>query len=119
MKILICEDNILTVKALTFILTKAGYETVHAADGLDAMNLLGSADFDLVLIDIHLPYHSGLELIRYLRIDLKKETPVIVASAFSDAQTQKQAYELGINEYILKPIDPAGLVNKISKLLNK
>ena len=117
MKILICEDNKLALRALSVFLSKEGYETVNAVDGNEAMQLLNTNVYDLVLIDIHLPYHSGLELIRHLRSDLKKKTPVIVVSAFSDPQIQRQAYELGINDYIVKPVDPTSLIEKIRTVL--
>jgi DNA-binding response OmpR family regulator len=117
MKILICEDNKLAMRALAVFLGKEGFETVNAIDGNEAMELLDTNEYDLVLIDIHLPYHSGLELIRHLRSDLKKKTPVIVVSAFSDPQVQRQAHELGIDDYIVKPVDPTGLLEKIRTLL--
>jgi DNA-binding response OmpR family regulator len=117
MKILICEDNKLAMKALSVFLSKAGFETTNAVDGNEAMDYINTNEYDLILVDIHLPYHSGLELIRHLRSELKKKTPVIVVSAFSDQQIQRQAHELGIDDYIVKPIDPTSLINKIRTLL--
>lgn len=117
MKILICEDNKLAMRALSVFLGREGFETVNAVDGNEAMELLNTNEFDLILIDIHLPYHSGLELIRHLRTDLRKKTPVIVVSAFSDPQVQRQAFELGITEYLVKPINPTGLLEKIRTVL--
>ena len=105
------------MRALAVFLSKEGFETVNAVDGNEAMHLLNTNEYDLVLVDIHLPYHSGLELIRHLRSDLKKKTPVIVVSAFSDPQIQRQAYELGINDYIVKPVDPTSLIEKIRTVL--
>jgi DNA-binding response OmpR family regulator len=117
MKILICEDNKLAMRALSVFLGREGFETTNAVDGNEAMDLIDKNDYDLVLVDIHLPYHSGLELIRHLRSELNKKTPVIVVSAFSDPQIQRQAHELGINDYVVKPIDPTNLINKIRTLL--
>jgi DNA-binding response OmpR family regulator len=117
MKILICEDNKLAMKALSVFLSKEGFDTTNAVDGNEAMDYINTYEYDLILVDIHLPYHSGLELIRHLRSELKKKTPVIVVSAFSDQQIQRQAYELGIDDYIVKPIDPTSLINKIRTLL--
>lgn len=105
------------MRALSVFLSKEGFETTNAVDGNEAMDLLDTNEYDLVLIDIHLPYHSGLELIRHLRSDLKKKTPVIVVSAFSDPQIQRQAHELGIDDYVVKPIDPTSLIDKIRTLL--
>ncbi len=118
MKILICEDNILATKTQSIILGRAGYQTDIAMDGNEAMEKLSSNNYNLILIDIHLPYHSGLELIKYLRADLKKDTPVIVVSSFSNPQIQKQAYELGIENYLIKPIDPDDFIEKIRLALN-
>ncbi|MBN2863942.1 MAG: response regulator [Bacteroidales bacterium] len=119
MSILICEDNRLANKTLEVVIEREGYETESAEDGSEAMELLQNKDFDLIIVDIHLPYHSGLELVKYLRSDLKKETPVLIVTAFSDHQVQQQAGELGINGYIVKPFSPADLIEKIKFILKK
>ena len=93
MNILICEDNQLASRAMSVVLEREGFEPVTAVDGNSAIDLLRSTDFSLVIVDIHLPYHSGLELIRFLRTDLKKNTPVLIVSAFSDPQIQRLASE--------------------------
>jgi DNA-binding response OmpR family regulator len=118
MKILICEDNKLAYKTLAVVLGREGYQTEVAEDGNAAIEMLDHNQYDLVLIDIHLPFHSGLELVRHLRSKLGKNTPVIILTAFSDPQMQKQAKELGINDYIVKPFNPANLVARIGAVLN-
>lgn len=118
MKILICEDNKLTTKTISVVLAKEGYETEVAEDGNVAISLLEKNVYDLLIIDIHLPFHSGLELVRFVRTNLKRETPVIILSAFSDPQMKRQAKELGISEYIIKPFNPADLVIRIRSALN-
>jgi DNA-binding response OmpR family regulator len=117
MKILICEDNQLAVKTLIYVLEKEGFETEKAEDGNSGLSLLQKNIYDLILVDIHLPFHSGLELIKYLRSDLKMKTPVIVLSAFSDNQVQRQAGELGINGYIVKPFKLTDLIVQIRSIL--
>ena len=119
MKILICEDNRLAMMTLSFILQKEGYKSDTAEDGNIALSLLQNTVYDLILVDIHLPFHSGLELIKYLRSDLKLKTPVLVLTAFSDPQMQRQAAELGISGYIVKPFDPSDLIRQISTVLKK
>ncbi|HQB37595.1 MAG TPA: response regulator transcription factor [Bacteroidales bacterium] len=117
MKILICEDNPLAMKTLSIVLGREGYETDTAADGKEAIGLLQTNEYDLLVVDIHMPYHSGLELVKFLRSDLGKDTPVIVLSAFSDPQMQHQAGELGISGYIVKPFDPSELIRKVKSTL--
>ena len=118
MKILVCEDNKLSYKTLAVILGREGYLTDIAEDGNIAIEMLEKNFYDLLIIDIHLPFRSGLEIVRYLRTKLKKNTPVIILTAFSDPQMQKEAKELGISEYLLKPFNPAELIKKIGVLLN-
>ena len=113
MKILICEDNQLALRAMSVVLEREGFENVTVSDGNKAMEMLRNADFSLVIVDIHLPYRSGLELIRFLRTDLKKKTPVLIVSAFSDPQMQRQAIEMEVSGYITKPFDPEDLILKI------
>ncbi|MBN1108302.1 MAG: response regulator transcription factor [Bacteroidales bacterium] len=119
MKILICEDNKLASKTLEVVIRKEGYLTETAVDGNDAIELLRKNIYDLVIMDIHLPFHSGLELVRYMRIDLKSKTPVLIVTAFSDPQMQSQANELGISGYIVKPFNPADLLKQIREILMK
>jgi DNA-binding response OmpR family regulator len=117
MNILICEDNQLASRAMSVVLERAGFEPVTAIDGNSAIDLLRSTDFSLVIFDIHLPYHSGLELIRFLRTDLKKKTPILIVSAFSDPQIQRLAAEMKVSGYITKPFDPEDLIRKIRSAL--
>jgi DNA-binding response OmpR family regulator len=119
MKILICEDNQLAMNTLSFILEKEGFKSDTAEDGNKALTLLQKTVYDLILVDIHLPFHSGLEVIKYLRSDLKMNTPVLVLTAFSDLQMQHQAGELGISGYIVKPFDPSDLIRQICFILKK
>ena len=104
MRLLVCEDNKLVIKTLTVVLKREGFEVDLAEDGNMAFELLHKKAYDLILVDIHLPFHSGLEVIKYLRSDLKLGTPVLVLSAFSDQEMQRQAGELEIDEYICKTI---------------
>lgn len=119
MKILICEDNPLALKALSVVLEREGFDTSAASDGNEAVSLLDNNTYDLLMVDLHLPYLSGLELIKYLRSNLRKKTPVLVVTAFSDPQVQKQAAELGISGYVIKPFDPSELVMQINAILKK
>lgn len=119
MKILICEDNPLALKTLTVVLEREGFITSTASDGNIAMSLLQQNEYDYLVIDIHLPYHSGLELLKYVRSDLGKKTPALILTAFSDTQMQKQAKEFGIDGYIVKPFSPADLVKRIRSAIKQ
>lgn len=107
------------MKTLSVILEREGFNTSVAEDGNRAIELLASNDYDLLVVDIHLPYHSGLELVKYLRSDQGKDTPVLVLTAFSDPQMQREAGEMDIEGYIVKPFNPNELVSRIRSILLK
>ena len=117
MRILICEDNKLALKTISVVLEREGFESESVDNGNDAITLLRNNIYDMVIVDIHLPYHSGLELVEFLRSDLNRQTPVLIISAFSDPQMQRQAAELGIDGYIVKPFNPTDLIAKIRTIL--
>jgi len=109
----------MAMKTLSVVLEREGYTADVADDGNVGMEMLQKNDYDLLVVDIHLPYRSGLELIKFVRSEQGKDTPVIILSAFSDHQMQRQAGELGISDYIVKPFNPVDLVAKIKSILNK
>jgi DNA-binding response OmpR family regulator len=119
MKILICEDNPMAMKTVSVVLEREGFEVDVADDGNIGIDMLQKNEYDLLVVDIHLPYRSGLELVKFVRSDLGKDTPVIILTAFSDNQMQRQAGELGISDYIIKPFNPVDLVARIKSILNK
>jgi DNA-binding response OmpR family regulator len=119
MKILICEDNPIAMRTLSVVLVREGFETDTAEDGNEAMEFLQKNEYDLLVVDIHLPYHSGLELVKFVRSELGKDTPVLILTAFSDPQMQNQAKELGIDGYIVKPFNPSDLIIQIKSILQK
>ncbi len=94
-------------------------EVIKAIDGREAKNLLRQEDFDLVITDIHMPFHSGLEITTFIRNELKKDTPIIVLSAEGLEDTVLQAFELGANDFITKPFSPAELVVRVKRILRK
>lgn len=118
-KILICEDNPMAMRTLSVILEREGFDVDIAGDGNRAIELLKKYDYDLLVMDIHLPYHSGLELVKYVRSDQGKDTPAIVLTAFSDPQMQRQAGELGISAYVVKPFNPTDIIAKIKSIFDK
>ena len=117
MRILICEDNKLSSLVISTMLKRKGYIVEIASDGNEALEKINGAIPDLLITDIHLPYHSGLELVRYLRNEKVSNIPVIIVTAFSDPHVQENAWELGISDYFVKPLDNEALVSKIESLL--
>jgi two-component system, OmpR family, response regulator VicR len=120
MKILICEDDTMTLKALEHKLKKEGYSIITAQDGKTACELLSSRqDIDLLLTDLHMPVLSGLELISFVRSELMSHLPIIMLTRVGLEETVLHAFELGADDYITKPFNPEELALRIKRLLLK
>lgn len=109
----------MAMRTLSVVLEREGFNVDLAEDGNQAIDFLQNNDYDLMVVDIHLPYHSGLELVKFVRSDQGKDTPALILTAFSDSQMQRQAGELGISGYIIKPFNPIDLIDRIKSILNK
>lgn len=120
MKILICEDDTMTLKALEHKLKKEGYTIISAQDGKSASDLLSEQnDIDLLLTDLHMPVLSGLELIDFVRGTLKSNMPIMMLTRVGLEETVLKAFELGADDYITKPFNPEELSIRIKRLFIK
>jgi DNA-binding response OmpR family regulator len=120
MKILICEDDLMTLKALDHKLKNEGYETLTALDGKQAIEMLNThKEIDLLLTDLHMPLISGLELITHVRNEMKSYMPIVMLTRVGLEDTVLHAFELGADDYITKPFSPEELSLRIKRLLLK
>jgi DNA-binding response OmpR family regulator len=118
MKVLICDDDSMTVRALEFQFKKDGFEIFKATNGRDAKKILvDNIDIDVLITDIYMPLVSGLELVTFVRKTLKRTIPIVVLSRVNVEDTILYAFELEANEYMTKPIDLTVLSNKVKHLL--
>lgn len=118
MNILLCDDDDVLASMIQFKLSRENLgEVTRAADGKLAKELLDNSKFDLVVTDIHMPFHSGLEIVTYIRQVLKQSMPIIVLSAEGLENTVLQAFDVGANDFITKPFSPAELAIRVRRLL--
>ena len=115
-QILLAEDDELILKTLEHKLTKDGYEVVLTRNGKEAINNIKSSTFDLIITDIMMPFASGLEIINAVNENNKK-TPVIVLSSLGQEETVVEAFNLGADDFIVKPFSPIELAIRIKKIL--
>ena len=119
MKILVCEDDYMLLKTIEYKLKRDGYEVILAPDGKTASEILRTKEVDLIITDMLMPYISGLEVINIVRNELERDTPIIVLSKIGLEDTVLKAFEMGADDYMVKPFSPLELgirVKKISKL---
>lgn len=116
-RILIIEDNKEISKLLSEFLAKNGYETSAAFEGNTASRLLKADDFDLVLMDLMLPFISGDQLIKEFRTYSDK--PIIVISAKSMMETKLEMLRVGADDYILKPFDLNEVLVRIEVVMRR
>lgn len=103
-KILIVDDEPMTVEMLSTFLGLIGHQSIGALSGRQTWDKLAYEHPDLILLDIMLPDDNGLDICRKLRAnDQTKNLPIIMISAYSPPMT-KQATEAGANGYLSKPI---------------
>lgn len=119
LKVLLCEDDFAIQKIVQFKLKKdLGAEVFAVSDGKKALDVLTpDHGYELIITDIHMPYHSGMEIIEHLRVELKDNTKIIVLSAEGLEDTLDEAFELGADEFITKPFSPQELIARVKKLL--
>jgi DNA-binding response OmpR family regulator len=115
--ILIAEDEALVLKMLSYRLQKEGYTVITAADGKQALECLRTNTPDLVITDLMMPYHNGLEVLEYVKKSLNTRIPVIVLSASGQEPTVLKAFSLGADDYALKPFSPNELITRVRKYL--
>ena len=116
MVILVCEDNLMTLKTIEFTLRKEGYQVLMAENGDEAIHMLMEKDIDMVITDINMPYTKGLELVRYINTQLEKKIPVIIISGITLEETKEHALELGAKGYLTKPFDLDELLDMVRSL---
>jgi len=116
MKILICEDEEIMLTALEFRLRKAGFEVLLAENGKIALERIKKEKPDLVVADIMMPFVTGLELIEFIRKDMRSALPIIVISALEHEDTVLEAFRIGATDFITKPFKPNELVLRIKRI---
>lgn len=116
--IVIVEDDVPSIRYYETLLKNSGAEVVIFHTGKEFIDYLAleNKTIDLVFMDFLVPLINGIECIRFLRKD-RKNTPVIMITAYSSEQAKTEAYIAGCNEYILKPIYPEKIFFLIEKYL--
>ncbi len=116
--ILIVEDSLTQAEHVKLMLEDKGYETIHAVDGGEALELAKKRKPDLLLSDINMPRMNGYDLCKSVKQDKGlMEIPVILMISLSKVEDVLNALECGADNYVVKPFEPRQLISRISGVL--
>jgi DNA-binding response OmpR family regulator len=118
MRILLVEDDELVADAIVRGLTLAGFTVDHAGSAEHARAALGTEHFDLAVIDIGLPGQDGLGLLKTLR-DAGQAMPVLILTARYALPDKLRAFELGADDFLMKPFEQAELAVRCRALIRR
>lgn len=116
--ILVIDDEPNIRRSLSMILQRAGYTITTVGTAAEALQLLQAGAFDLTFLDIKLPDQNGIQLLPQIR-ELYAEMPVLILTAHATLDTAIGAVRLGARDYLLKPIDPEVILQRVSTILSE
>jgi len=118
MKILVAEDDVIMLATITQQLKQEGFTVTTANNGREAMQSFERDIPDLVITDIMMPFTSGLEFINVIRSH-STEIPIIVLSAVDEEDTVLEAFNLGADDFLTKPVKPGELSIRVKRVSKK
>ncbi|MDY3199861.1 MAG: response regulator transcription factor [Arcobacter sp.] len=116
MKILLVEDDFMLNEMITEYLSSTGHAIISAKNGVEALEILDSEKFDLLILDISLPDIDGFTILERLH-EQKLNIPTIYISALIDIEDISRAFDLGCFDYLKKPFHLKELTLRINKIL--
>ena len=117
-RVLVVEDDSAIRQGIADALKFAGYEVLQAPNGNDGMTQGLRATFDLLLLDLILPGHSGFEILKAVR-EARPVLPIIILTARGEEDDRVRGLELGADDYVTKPFSPRELVSRVKAVLRR
>ncbi len=117
--VLVVDDEPTIVEVVGRYLQRAGYETLEATDGTEAMQVAERGAPDLVVLDVMLPGFDGIEVMRRLHERPGKPVPVILLTARGEESDRLVGLRRGADDYVVKPFSPKELVARVDAVLRR
>jgi len=119
MKILAADDQPLILRSIGNALKTSGYEIIYAQNGELAISMYDQHSPDLVIVDLNMPVMSGFDVIEHVRKIKNDQTPIIVMTANDEEKTVLDAFYLGVDDYIEKPVGVREVLVRVNRLLKQ
>jgi two-component system chemotaxis response regulator CheY len=117
-RILIVDDSNAIRQSITFVLEQAGFAVAQAVDGADAVKILETQAFDLVVSDVNMPNMDGIALTKHIRQNARhKFTPILMLTTESQAGVMQEGKAAGATGWIVKPFEPDKLLAVVKKFV--
>jgi DNA-binding response OmpR family regulator len=117
MKILVVDDDRVLADVISFMLRKEGFAVIQAHDGAAGLERWAEDEPDLIILDVNLPRIGGFEVCR--RIRAQSDTPVLMLTVRGEEEDIIGGFELGADDYIVKPFSPRQLVARVKAILRR
>ena len=116
-KLLVVDDEVKIREMIKKYAQFEGYEVVEANDGMEAIKKCEEADFDLIIMDIMMPELDGFSACRVIR--KSSQIPIIMLSARGEEYDKIHGFEIGIDDYVVKPFSPKELMMRVQAVLKR
>lgn len=116
--VLIIDDDPVVRQFVELVLGQAGYRVASAATAELGVQALQTSRWDLVLLDVHIPDMTGLDVLRLLRKYQRVKATVMMMTSAGDLGTVRKAMEAGADGYLVKPFGPQDLLKRVDAMLN-
>lgn len=118
-RVLLVDHDVRTIYAISAMLDEQGLQVVPATTGTEALERFDEHAFDLALVDMSLPNNDGPALIRQLRNDYGCQVPIVALAAGSDPVDRHASIAAGADDFLLKPVESAKLVELLRRCLGR
>ena len=116
-KILVVDDEAPIRELVRFYIEKEGYTMLEAENGIEALEVFENEYVDLAVVDVMMPKMDGWELVSELK--QIRDVPVVMLTAMGESKDKLKGFDLGVDDYVVKPFDPDELMARIRTILKR
>ena len=118
-EVLIIDDSNTSLVLLESLLKRYGYKVISASNGMQGLDLLKKNTPDLIFLDLKMPVLDGFEFLEKVRKNGDYiNIPIVILSAATDSESIKRGVELGVTDYLSKPLDPEKVIELTKSILS-